>query len=407
MSSGRRYLVVWSVALVVMLGLVAGFNILVNPYDVFAQSRIPGLNELKPGTKNHTAMTKTYQLERARPVTVVLGSSRTYIGVDASGPVWPEAMRPVYNYGIPGNVEAAALARELREAWATGRLRNAVVLLDFLTFLSPDPPPGRDEFEKRLLLLDDGAANPDRTAQHLDDAFLAVFTMSALVDSVNTVLSQHGRGSVLDVRADGTSIEADFFNAVRAEGMNPLFAQKDVLDLSRAAGFKHDMANWHGTMPNLEPVRDMIRFSLAHNIRLTLILGASHADGMEIIRRAGLWPRIEQLKVDLASMVADAHSDTITAWDFMEYTPYTTEIVPPQGDLKTPLKWFWEQMHFQKALGTAMLSRVFSGEPADFGVPLTSATVEARNRLVREQQRAFVPWKLACETTQPPKCITQ
>jgi hypothetical protein len=404
MNSASRYLAFWAVSLLVALALAAGLNIFVNPYDVFAEPRMPGINVLKPGSKNHTAMTKMYQIERARPVTVALGSSRTYIGIDAASAAWPEAMQPVYNYGIPGNIEAIALMRNLREAWATGRLRNAVVFLDYLTFLAPDPPPGRGEDERRMLLLDDGSANPDRTVQHLDDAFLSVFTMGALVDSVSTVLSQGGGNQVLNVRPDGTAVEADFFITARAEGMNALFAQKDVLDLSRTIGFQHALADWHGPMPNLWPVRDMIRFCLEHDIKLTLILGASHADGMEIIRRAGLWPRIEQLKVDLAAAMGEANSDTVSLWDFMEYSPYTTERVPAQGDVKTEMRWFWEQMHFQKSLGNAMISRVFSGTPTDFGERLTPANVEARNRLVREQQRAFVGWKLACEVTHPSKC---
>jgi hypothetical protein len=44
---------------------------------------------------------------------------------------------------------------------------------------------------------------------------------------------------------------------------------------------KHILANWHGTMPNLEIVRDMISFCRERGVTLTLILGPSHIDGME------------------------------------------------------------------------------------------------------------------------------
>ena len=74
-----RFLLMWAVALLALLALVAGFNAVINPYEVFAWQRIPWLNEYKPGTRNHVALAKAYQVERARPVTVILGTSRVYL----------------------------------------------------------------------------------------------------------------------------------------------------------------------------------------------------------------------------------------------------------------------------------------------------------------------------------------
>jgi hypothetical protein len=61
-------------------------------------------------------------------------------------------------------------------------------------------------------------------------------------------------------------------------------------------------------------------------------------------------------------------------------------------------------VHFKKALGDLMLRRVFSGVPDDFGARLTADTVAAPNDLVREQQRAFAGWHLACELKAQNKC---
>jgi hypothetical protein len=384
--------------------LVAGFNAAINPYEVFAWQRLPGINEFKPGTRNHVALAKARQVERARPVTVILGTSRAYLAMDAASAVWPEADRPVYNYGTPGSNMSQVLLRELQQAESTGRLRHAVAILDVPAFLTPDPPLSRGPDERRLRFLDDGSINPDRRVQYLNDAFLSLLTMGALVDSVHTVLARRGGDTALDLRPDGTATAADFTDVARAEGMNALFTQKDRYDLSRIAGFKRVLANWHGPMPNIGILRSMIRFCLQHDISLTLILGAAHADQMEIYRQAGLWPYVEKLKVDLAQLVADAHSDNISAWDFVDYAPYTTETVPPQGDRVTRLRWFWEPVHFQRALGEVMLQRVFQGGPADFGAKLTLATVDARNRFVRDRQRAFSGWRLACEDNRQERC---
>ncbi len=404
MVSRSRFLATWSMALVVMLVLAAGFNAAINPYELFPWQRIAGINGYKPGTRNHVALAKAYQVERARPVTVILGSSRVYYVMNAASPLWPEADRPVYNYGIVGSNLSQLMFRELRQAWGTGRLRHAVAILDVPAFLAPDPPDDHGPDERRLKFLDDGTINPDRNSQYFNDAFLSVLTMGALIDSVKTVMAREGDDTVLDLRSDGTANPADFIDVVRAEGVNALFTQKDVFDLSRANEFKRALADWNGPMPNIARVREMIQFCLDHDVSLTLILGPTHADQMEIYRQTGLWPYIERLKVDLAKLVAEAHSPTITAWDFVEYAPYTTETVPPPGDRAARLRWFWEPVHFQRALGEVMLQRVFQGTPADFGAPLTVATVEARNRLVRDQQRDFIGWRLACEANRQFRC---
>ena len=390
-----RFVRIWCVALPMLLAAVAGFNILVNPYDLSDNARIFGMNARKPGVRNHVALSKAYQIERARPATVVLGTSRVFIGIDAASAAWPVAMAPVYNYGIPGYIETQTLFRTLREAWATGRLKHAVIFLDFSAFLAPDGSPAWEEDDRRLLLRDDGTPNPDKIEQRAADVFLASLTIGALTDSVTTVISQRLSGDVLDLRADGTATDADFANAARSSGMRVLFAHKNAFELARMPGYLQGLASWRGQMPNLGVVQVMIQFCHTHDVGLTLVLGPSHADAMENYRAAGLWPRIEQLKFDLANLVAAAGEKGIVVWDFLEYSQYTTEPVPAADDRKTMLRWFWEPTHFRKALGDVVLERIFTENASDFGRVLTPENVGARNSQVREQQRALGEWKRA------------
>jgi hypothetical protein len=404
MPKYSRFLFTWAATLLTLLVVTATTTVIVNPYDVFPWPRIAHVNVLKPAIKNHAALTKAFQVDRARPTTAVLGTSRAYLGIDSASPAWPDSFRPVYNYGLPGTNMSRSLLRELREAWSAGHLRHVVAFLDVPAFLDADRPVRGEEDERRLLYVDDGSVNPAWREQRLKDTFLSVFTLAALTDSIRTVLAQNGGDSVLDLRADGTATDADFSNAARAEGMNSVFAQKDVEELESIGEIERTLADWHGLMPNLSVVREVIRFCHEHDIDLTLVLGPSHADTMEIYRRAGLWPRVEQVKTDIAVLVADAKSDNVVAWDFFEYGPYTSERLPPPNDRITKLHWFWEPVHFQHALGDIMLRRVFQGTPADFGAKLTPATVAARNQAVREQQQGFVGWRLACEATDPKQC---
>ena len=63
----------------------------------------------------------------------------------------------------------------------------------------------------------------------------------------------------------------------------------------------------------------------------------------------------------------------------------TRELVPPSTDI-IPMRWFWEHSHYRKMRGDLVLDRVFGTTaperplPADFGVRLTAANIDAHIR---------------------------
>ena len=157
----------------------------------------------------------------------------------------------------------------------------------------------------------------------------------------------------------------------------------------RAANAASAFANWHGPSPNLNDVAKMIAFCRTHGIGLTLAIPPTHADALEIYWTAGLWPRLEQWKTELASMVQQEGGGESPLWDFGGYDAYATEPVPPAGDLGSATKWFWEPSHFKKPLGELMLQRMF-GTGSQLGVQLTEENVASRNAAVRAQREAYL-----------------
>jgi hypothetical protein len=389
MTGPARFIRIWLASLAVLAAAVAGINLLVDPYDVFGTPRIPGISLLKPAAKNHAMLAKTYQIARAHPVTVLIGSSSTHIGIDADDPAWPPDMRPVYNYGIPGGYATSASLRTLQEAIALGGVKYAFVFLDFQNFFVPERPAASPtEDERRFHLLPGGAANPDRAGQAAADRFLSLATMGAFVDSVATVLGQRNP-ALLNLAPDGSSNEADFSNAARTDGLYDLFAQKDAFELERAEALAHAMAGWSGPLHNLDIVARMIDLARAHGVKLTLVITPHHADALDLYWRIGLWPRVEQLKTELAG-VAASRDPGVTVWDFMDYSPFSTEPVPRPGDRQTAAGWFWEPTHFRKQLGHIMIEEIVAAQATRFGAILTPDTVAARNRMVRAQRQAAV-----------------
>ena len=389
MQSYARFLRAWFAALLVLALCVAALNFAIDPYDVFGSPRVAGVNALKPRARDHSMLTKAYQIERFRPATVLLGSSRIHIGVDASGPVWPAAMQPVYNYAIPGSYHTNLMLSTLRQAAAVGTVSRVVIFLEFQNFFLPESPPGpMGEDDRRLLRDPAGNPNPMRTRQHLDDGFLSLLTMGALTDSVGTILAQHA-GLTLDIQPDGASTDADFVNAARTDGMASLFAQKLAFEAGRAPILARALRNWTGPLPNLGKLVEVMAFCRHHGITLTFAISPTHAAALEFYFQAGLGPRFDQFRTELADLVAREGGGAVKLWDFGDYSPYTTEPVPPASDRKVQTTWFWEPSHFKKPLGHIMIRRL-TGQPApEFGVLLTPETVAERNRQIRAQRQAY------------------
>ena len=75
------------------------------------------MTELKPRAAEQIGIAKTYQLERIAPKTLLLGNSRTEIGLDPMSPQFPAEQRPVFNASYPGRDVCTSLLM-LRDAMA-------------------------------------------------------------------------------------------------------------------------------------------------------------------------------------------------------------------------------------------------------------------------------------------------
>ena len=125
---------------------IVAFNAWIDPYLLFGRPRVAGFNALKPAVETREALMKAYQAARIEaPRTVVLGSSRSDIGLDPAHAAWPSAMQPVYNLSLAGSwlgVNVRYLRGLLALRPASARPDTLVVAIDFETFLfRPDAPP--------------------------------------------------------------------------------------------------------------------------------------------------------------------------------------------------------------------------------------------------------------------------
>ncbi len=345
-----RFCAIWCATVLLLLLAVAAFDIAVDPYDIFAMPRIAGFNARKPDAATHQMMTKTYAVERARPVTLLLGSSRVDVGLDPESDAFPAAMRPVFNFGIGGQVYAGDLFA-LRQALAGGRLRYAVLVVDFELALKDQPALPAEQLARAPLA-------PGRLLQKIKDMFLSSLTLGAFLDSVGTVLAQHDSGAA-DMAENGASSDAELAAHTKSDGPVALFAEKDRGDAQRNAHGAVYLAAHEGAVPSLDVVAAVADFCRAHGVAVTLVIPPMHARALAQWRDYGYFDRFLAWKSGLARI---AGAD-VKLWDFSADSPYISER-PEDG---AP-RWFWESLHFKRALGDLMLRRMFASDPTPFGV---------------------------------------
>lgn len=401
--SARRYLRLWLVLAGVLVLLVAGVNLVVDPYGLFRLLDAPGFNTLKPNAGAHGATVKAYQVLRVRPRGLILGNSRAEVGLDPEHPAWPIGVRPVFNLALPGTGTATTL-RYLQHALADsggveqGKPTVVVWGIDFMDFLvdAGEPvrsrPRGREG--GRLLVNPDGSHNPGRILQQVRDYGEASLTLGAFFDSVQTVRSQ-GNPYSADLTPLGFNPMRDYLRITGDEGYWAVFRQRDMENIKAYLQRPKDIFDARGrSSPALDDLRQVLRMCREQGIALQLVIYPYHAHLLETIRITGHWQAFEAWKRAVVQVVAEdarVAGTPVPLWDFSGFNALTSEAVPNKGDRRAKMRWYWEAGHFKRELGDLILERLFAhpGESTAFGILLGMDNIEAQIMAVREQGMAY------------------
>ena len=373
----RCFCLIWLTLVPVLVMLVGAFNMAVDPYLVIGAPRIAGFNAVKPETETHTQLAKDYLLPRVRPVGLMLGDSKVDIGLDPDSAAWPEDVRPVFNYGIPGIGLAGSLAG-LSRAAALGNLRRALVLVELSEFMMPAAQSSAIPVTAATSLFNLGVPSFGfgGIRQHATDLLLSTVSLDALRSSLVTLMEQ-ARPNVFDLSFHGGTSEGGFRALVVRESYDALFVQKDV---GNRAAQMHLMAALqeqpHADFNGFSELKALMELCQQRHIALDLVIAPFHADYLESLDQIGLWPRYLQAKLALTRLMTTKNDKAVRLWDFLGYDTYSTEPIPSVSDHQHIPAWFWEPNHFKQALGEKILATVYRGS-TEYGVQLTADTITA------------------------------
>jgi hypothetical protein len=389
-----------------LLAGIASMNFVVDPFGMYRLVDLAGFNAYKPAVDHRVRLVKAYDVRRLRPQGIILGTSRSHLGLRPSHDGWDPAARPVYNLAFDG-ATTKEMYRYLLHAHAMRALRQVVLGLDTY-HATLAPATARPDFDPHLLDSPGALALPS-----LIRADLKVLTsLDALRASVATVRSQRDREPQW-FAPDGQRVGEVFFHRAgeHFEQLGPrgYFEEIDRLEV----GFKREgqlAANARSTGRTAQPataasetsldyIRRIVAFCRAEGVDLRIFIAPEHAHQLEITAAIGEWATLENAKRALVQLLAEDSArhpgaPPIPLWDFSGYSSVTTEALPELGS-RAEMEFYWDSSHFKDIVGDFVLDRLFGlshprrPAPPDFGVRLTPATVEPALARLRASQLAY------------------
>jgi len=389
-----------------LLSFVLAFNAAVDPYGMYRLIEIQDFNSHKPAIYHRVRLFKAYDVRRIKPSAIVLGTSRSHVGLRMSHEGWDPAATPRYNLSFDG-ATTKEMYFYLRHADAVHPLKQVVLALDTYhpTLVTASARP---DFDPDLLLETRSFTSPLRTVLADLKILSSIDTLNA---SVKTLWSQND-GEPGWFAADGQRLGEIFFRRHEEafqKSPRDYFDEIDRLEV----GFKLDRScpipakrTSRSTEPpnsadetSLGYIRRIVEFCHARHIDLRIFITPEHAHQTEISAAVGAWPSIEKAERDLVRLLSEDTAQhpgepPIPLYDFSGYNSVTTEPLPPPGS-REEMKYYWDSSHFKEVVGDFVLDRLFGIDhperpiPKDFGRRLNADTIESAMAEMRAGQIAY------------------
>jgi hypothetical protein len=393
----RRYLSEFLLGLSVFVVLFGAFNSLINPYLIYPFPRIDGVSSLKVASATREPIMKAYDAPRHEARTLILGSSRSDIGLSPQAAQWSTDHRPVYNMSLAGSNLAQSVAyleHYLRERGGAQGLTRLYIGLDFESYLHPT-----DGASKRAVaasLAPDNirisaatSTHSDVRLQRLKDTIWSALSLDATVDSVSTVASSmSGQGG--DMRDDGQVADFLMSQGVASNGYLGLFEAAHRNYLKFYGNGHRLLERRRGAIDvNWTAFETLIKLCAENHLELVFYFQPAHAQRWYLLNRLGHWPDLEVWKADVLAGVREGRRQgvPILLFDFAGFDKAHVQDVPVgSGTASTSFNYF-DSIHYRGKLAQSLLSALVSGrvEPS-IGVAIDDEPALAeRQQQVRKQ----------------------
>jgi hypothetical protein len=375
----RKYAFHLCIGTLTALLAISCFNWLINPYGIWNMPNIQGLKTAAYKPERYERIFKTVKLARDDADTIILGTSRSDLGLD---PNHPALGQNAINLAIPGQPyrESRMLFDFLAEHQ---KMKTTVIGLDFFAANSYLPVP--EDF------VIENFSNERR--------WRLILSASTLSDSIMVISKKAAPSGAGEYSAKGQKLRSA--EQVLAEGgyrkvtslWERSFLTQAYLPQPECSFNFAASNNW---LAPLEEIRSILAHAHRDHITLKLLISPSHARQWETLAAVDLWSKWEEWKRRLVKMNEEearrAGQLPFQLWDFSGYNSITTETVPTVGDTKSMMHWYFDSSHYTPAAGDLVLDRIFNYQspkrtvPDDFGMLLNSNNIDVHLANVRAER---------------------
>lgn len=403
MGTGRYIITILFTTVLILLS-VSTFNLIIDPYGMFRLCDISRVNTYKPDIYTRVRLFKAHELLRVKPDSIVLGTSRSHLGLNPRHKGWAQNSQRPYNLAFDG-ATTKEMYYFLMHAQAINPLKHVILGLD--TYLSTKAiATTRPDFDPEILMDQNHLLSGLRML--LTD-FKILNSFDTLINSLKTIRAQNtGEGQWF--ADDGQRLGEVFFRRPSEDfqKMSPryYFDEIDQMEVRYKLEWLIPQSNQFkvyfsapekkDTLTSLDYIRKIIEYCRKEDIDLKIFFTPSHAHQLEISAATNEWAPIENGKREVLKILSEdaarnPEKHHIPLFDFSNYSSVTMEPLP-LPDTHQEMRYYWDSSHFKENVGDLVLDRLFDFHqsdrpiPEDFGVLLTGNNIEQVLAQIRETQ---------------------
>jgi len=411
MTQERKYLCGLAAAILMLLIVIGGINLVVDPYSFFNVASLRGINAYKTfGLK--LRLRKPVHIYQRRPEILIMGSSRGgHLRCDYLTP----EVGHCYNGSLRG-ITPYEEAREIEHAITVGHVKRIVWKMSYGTFA--ETVLKKEGFDDDSFARESDGITFALHKKMLDSYLYALFSWETFQDSRLTVDLQ-------DRPYGWFSTEIWSFEADGSWRTYPVARAKTDPQWVYERHVKHWGLSTHTMVTQLQQLHQTIdrdphqfeanynQFETAldriyrHHIALTLILSPEHASYLQLMQESGLWPYAETWKrrvVAINEQVAARYGVApALVWDFGGFNQYSMEPTWEALQAGQSMQWYEDIVHFNEALGKKMFEAINAAPRNDSWYTIVnSSNIDAHLQTLRQQRDQYLKGRQPIiDNTQP------
>ena len=390
MNDNIKFIIIFFLSLGQALLLIGVFNWWVDPYDIYHPS------EYKPNNRvwmsKQLRLAKAYRVRNLRPEGIVMGSSRSQLGIDPDHPGW-DNVHPRYNLALPG-ANLYENYRYFQHSLALNPPKQLLIGIDFIDFnifskLS-------DDFNESYMVVSREGKFQDH---YLTNLMVTLLSSSAIKSSQKKMFyrgegTHFSNGTEFSEEVDSQSIDMRsimMWSATKfvSRLLMPPPAHRFCLDDETRAN------------SSFQYLRQILETAKESEADVRLFIPPMHVYFLEILKTLGIMEDYEKWQNRLIDLIENVdkkypNNQNFPLWDFSGYNTVTMDEVPPVEVSNRSMDWYLDVGHFKKKLGDRIQDRIFNYNdagrvvPEDFGTQINSKNINFYQRAQRSKRMRYM-----------------